>query len=166
MVPRGTLAFKCLAFYRIKVLDQGTMRVLIDHRISDETVQHREALETMLRGRDQPPGKSFHPVPECILSISKIDQFMHDNNYGHVFTFHDSTVEYMPNRHSRSVPLENVSIFFRRDWTKNGYLHTPYRMTILMPIGGMHHYWVRSVGQLKKALKHWEQNYCPESFNA
>jgi hypothetical protein len=142
------------------------MRVLIDHGISDEVIQHREGLETMLRGRDQPPSKSLPPVPECIMSISKIDQFMHDNNYSFVFTFHDSTVEYMPNRHSSSKHLENVSILFRRDWTKHGYLHVAYRMTILMPNGGMHHYWVKSVGQLRKALKHWEQNYCPESVNA
>ena len=120
------------------------MGVTINRSLSKETINHRNALEVMLRS-----------APDCMLCTDSIDTVMHNKKYGYVLTFPDCTVLYA----CKTSKLEDISIFFQRDWTKSGYLHAPYRMSIEMENGGIHHYWIRSVGQLKRALKSWELNH-------
>lgn len=113
-------------------------------------VEYRESLELMPIGRDS--CKYSMAVPDSILNSDKIEQVMHENDYTHALTCRDCVFEY-----SHIAVSGSICIRFRRDRTKRGYLHCPYRVSILMPNRRVYRYTVRSVGQLRKALRHWKK---------
>ena len=119
----------------------------IDYNISTHASTLRERIEGVSRGR------IGLRVPS-ILSMDSIQKVM-AVKYNDPFTFSDGTREYnhcFPNR-------EFISIIFQRDWRKRGYLHTPYHMFVTKHKNNsceMRRYCVRSIGQLRTALKDWD----------
>ncbi len=85
------------------------------------------------------------------MSIDTINDVMCRSDFFYVQTHLDATVEYMHESDS------DVLVFFQRDWSKRGFLHTPYRMCIVEPGNGKYYYRVRSIGQLKRVLAYWAE---------
>ena len=131
----------------------------IDHTLSEGTQALRREMETMLEG-------SFRDIPDrcappSIMSLYAIDDIMDSLGFFlFVKSYADCTVQYIC-----TYPLSvsrKIKLFFQRDWTKRGYLHAPYNMFITYR-KRTHRYRVRSVGQLKTALKYWGRHNCPEA---
>ena len=117
-------------------------------------MEQHAALDKMLFGRN-----SGENVPNGILNSDKIEIFMDDKNYVFHSTYGDGVAKYYP-------CLLNVvkhHVHFSRDWTKRGYFHVPYKMSIVVKKNRrVFQYRVHSVGQMKKALEHWQENHGQE----
>jgi hypothetical protein len=122
-------------------------------RISQEEADLRDSMEGVFQGRYR------RKIPGCILSMNSIATTMTGKNFLHVVTSFDYTAEFM----HKDPHLEEIAFSFRRDWSKRGYIHTPYTMFITMPEGVEYRYCLRSIGQLKTALKHWQTYHCPSA---
>lgn len=115
-----------------------SLRFGIDYEMRETELIYREQHEKML-------SKS----PKSIMNIDSINFEMCRSDFFYVQTHLDATVEYMLESES------DVMVFFQRDWTKRGFLHTPYRMCIVAPGHGKYYCRVRSIGQLRKVLANW-----------
>ena len=109
--------------------------------------QHR-AVDKMLFGKNS---------GENVLNSDKIEIFMDDSKYMFETSYGANDVsKYQP---IYSSHLVKHRVHFSRDWTKLGYFHVPYKMSIVVKNRRVFQYMVRSVGQMRKALKHWQENH-------
>lgn len=116
----------------------ASLRFGIDYEMEETELNRREACEKMLSG-----------APKKLMNIDGIHIAMQEKGFFYLQTYLDATVEYM------DESTKDTVIYFQRDWTKRGYLHTPYRMCIFEPGHGTYYYRVRSIGRLKRVLNSW-----------
>ena len=115
------------------------LRFYIDHDMDSAELDRREAYERM-----------FRKAPACLLNIDAIDGVMQSRSFFCISNHVDATVEY-----AIDGSADDTAIYFQRDWTKVGFLYTPYRMCISEPGAGKFYYKVKTLGQLNRVLMRW-----------